>query len=324
MKAVVQDRFGPPDVLRLADTGLPETGADDVLVRVRAAALNPADWHILRGDPLVARLMGVGLTRPKARVAGIDAAGVVEAVGVNVRGLRTGDEVLGFCRGAFAEYACAAADLVVPKPASLTFEQAAAVPVAATTALRGIREVGEVTAGQRVLVIGAGGGVGTYAVQIAAALGAEVTGVCSTRNVELMRSIGAAHVIDYTTDDFTSGPARYDVILDNVSSLPLSRLRGALTPKGTLVLNDGGSPGHVFGPVAGIVRAVVANAFVSQRLRPLPSRQNREELLAVTGLIEDGKLTPVVDRAYPLPDTAEGLRHVEQGHARGKAVVTVA
>ena len=324
MKAVVQDRFGPPDVLRLADTGLPETGADDVLVRVRAAALNPADWHILRGDPLVARLMGVGLTRPKARVAGIDAAGVVEAAGVNVRGLRTGDEVLGFCRGAFAEYACAAADLVVPKPASLTFEQAAAVPVAATTALRGIREVGEVTAGQRVLVIGASGGVGTYAVQIAAALGAEVTGVCSTRNVELVRSIGAAHVIDYTTDDFTSGPARYDVILDNVSSLPLSRLRGALTPKGTLVLNGGGSPGHVFGPVAGIVRAAVANAFVSQRLRPLPSRQNREELLAVTGLIEDGKLTPVVDRAYPLPDTAEGLRHVEQGHARGKAVVTVA
>jgi len=324
VKAVVQDRFGPPDVLRLADTGLPEAGADDVLVRVRAAALNPADWHILRGDPLVARLMGVGLTRPKARVAGIDAAGVVEAAGVNVRGLRTGDEVLGFCRGAFAEYACAAADLVVPKPASLTFEQAAAVPVAATTALRGIREVGEVTAGQRVLVIGASGGVGTYAVQIAAALGAEVTGVCSTRNVELVRSIGAAHVIDYTTDDFTSGLARYDVILDNVSSLPLSRLRGALTPKGTLVLNGGGSPGHVFGPVAGIVRAAVANAFVSQRLRPLPSRQNREELLAVTGLIEDGKLTPVVDRAYPLPDTAEGLRHVEQGHARGKAVVTVA
>jgi NADPH:quinone reductase-like Zn-dependent oxidoreductase len=266
----------------------------------------------------------VGLTRPKARVAGIDAAGVVEAAGANVRGLANGDDVLGFFRGAFAEYACAAADLVVPKPAGLTFEQAAAVPIAATTALRGIRDVGEVTAGQRVLVNGAGGGVGSYAVQIAAALGAEVTGVCSTRNVELVRSIGAAHVIDYTTDDFTGGRTRYEVILDNVSSLPLSRLRGALTPKGTLVLNGGGSPGHVFGPVAGIVRAVVANAFVSQRLRPLPSRQNREELLAVTGLIEDGKLTPVVDRTYPLADTAEGLRYVEQGHARGKAVVTVA
>ena len=323
MKAIVQDRFGSPDVLQLADTDLPEAGAGDVLVRVHAAALNPADWHILRGDPLVARLMGVGLTKPKARVAGIDAAGVVEAAGSDVRGLRTGDEVLGFCRGAFAEYACAAADMVVPKPAGLTFEQAAAVPVAATTALRGIRDVGGVTAGQRVLVTGAGGGVGTYAVQIAAALGAEVTGVCSTRNVELVRSIGAAHVIDYTTDDFTDGRTHYDLIFDNVSSLPLSRLRQALTPKGTLVLNGGGSPGHVFGPVAGILRAVVANAFVSQRLRPLPTRQNQEELLAVTRLIEDGKLTPVVDRTYPLANTAEGLRHVEQGHARGKAIVTV-
>jgi NADPH:quinone reductase-like Zn-dependent oxidoreductase len=324
VKAIVQDRFGPPEVLRLADTGLPEAGPGDVLVRVHAAALNPADWHILRGDPLVARLMGVGLTRPKAPVAGIDAAGVVEAAGVNVRGLGTGDQVLGFCRGAFAEYACAAADLVVPKPASLTFEQAAAVPIAATTALRGIRDVAAVTAGQRVLVNGAGGGVGSYAVQIAAARGAEVTGVCSTRNIGLVRSLGAAHVIDYTTDDFTAGRTRYDVILDNVSSLPLSRLRGALTPNGTLVLNGGGSPGHVFGPVAVLLRAVVAGAFVSQRLRPLPSRQNREELLAVTRLIEDGKLTPVIDRTYPLADTAEGLRYVEQGHARGKAVVIVA
>ena len=324
MKAIVQDRFGPPDVLRLADTDLPEVGAGDVLVRVHAAALNPADWHILRGDPLVARLMGVGLTRPKARVAGIDVAGVVEAAGANVRGLANGDQVLGFCRGAFAEYACATADLLVPKPAGLTFEQAAAVPVAATTALRGIRDVGQVKAGQRVLVNGAGGGVGTYAVQIAAVAGAEVTGVCSARNAELVRSLGAAHVIDYTREDFTGGRARYDVILDNISSLPLSRLRGALTPKGTLVLNGGGSPGHVFGPVGGILRAVLANAFASQRLRPLPARQNRAELLAVTALIDDGKLTPVIDRTYPLADTVEGLRHVEQGHARGKIVVTVA
>ena len=325
MKAIVQERFGPPDVLRLADIDVPEVGAGDVLVRVHAAALNPADWHILRGDPRVARLMGeVGLRRPKARVAGVDAAGVVEAVGANVRGLRNGDEVLGFCRGAFAEYALAAADMVVAKPASLTFEQAAAIPIAATTALRGIRDVGGVKAGRQVLVNGASGGVGTYAVQIAAALGAEVTGVCSTHNVELVRSIGAAHVVDYTREDFADGRTKYDVILDNVSSLPLTRLRGALTPKGTLVLNGGGSPGHVFGPVAGILRAVVANAFVSQRLRPLPSRQNREELLAVTGLIENGKLTPVVDRTYPLADTAEGLLHVEQGHARGKVVITVA
>jgi NADPH:quinone reductase-like Zn-dependent oxidoreductase len=323
MKAVVQDRFGPPEVLQLADTDMPEVGASDVLVRVHAAALNPADWHLLRGDPLVARLMGAGLTRPKARVAGIDAAGVVAAVGANVRGLRAGDAVLGFCRGAFAEFACAAAEKVVSKPASLSFEQAAAVPVAATTALRGIRDVGEVQAGQRVLVNGAGGGVGTFAVQIAAALGAEITGVCSPGNAGLVRSLGAAHVIDYTTEDFADGRTRYDVILDNVSSLPLTRLRGALTPTGILVLNGGGSPGHVFGPVAGILRAMVASAFVSQRLRPLPSRQDREELLAVTGLIGDGTLMPVVDRTYPLAETAEGLRIVEHGHARGKIVVTV-
>src|SRR6266571_3658716 len=325
MKAIVQERFGPPDVLRLVDTGLPEVGAGDVLVRVHAAALNPYDWHIMRGDPLIARLMGeVGLTRPKARVAGVDAAGRVEAAGADVRGLRPGDEVLGFCRGALAEYALAEAGKVVPKPAALTFGQAAAVPMAGATALRGIRDAGAVRAGHRVLVNGAAGGVGTYAVQIAAALGAEVTGVCSTRNVELVRSIGAAHVVDYTTEDFTEGRALYDVILDNVCNRPLRRLRRALTPTGTLVLNGGGSPGRVVGAVGSILRAVVANAFVSQRLRPLPSRQDREELLAVTGLIEDGKLTPVVDRTYPLADTAEGLRHVEQGHARGKVVVTVA
>ncbi|WP_322752562.1 NAD(P)-dependent alcohol dehydrogenase [Frankia sp. Cas3] len=323
MKAIVQERFGPPDVLRLVDTDLPEIGADDVLVRVHAAALNPYDWHMLRGDPLVARLMGVGLTRPKYRVAGLDAAGRVEAVGANVRGLQAGDEVLGFCPGAFAEYARAEADKVVPKPAGLTFEQAAAVPVAAATALRGIRDVGEVRAGHQVLVNGAAGGVGTYAVQIAAALGAEVTGVCSTGNVELVRSIGAAHVVDYTAEDFTDRHAHYDVILDNVGNRPLRRLRRALTPTGTLVLNAGGSPGRVVGAVGPMLRAVVVNGFVRQRLRILPTREDRAELLALTGLIEDGTLTPVVDRTYPLADTAEGLRHVEQGHARGKVVVTV-
>ena len=325
MKAIVQERFGPPEVLRLVDTGRPEAGAGDVLVRVHAAALNPYDWHLVRGDPFIARLMGeVGLTKPKARVAGIDAAGRVERVGANVRGLRHGDEVLGFCRGAFAEYARAEAGKVVPKPASLTFEQAAAVPMAGTTALRGIRDVGAVRAGHRVLVNGAAGGVGTYAVQIAAALGAEVTGVCSTRNAGLVRSIGAAHVIDYTTEDFTDGRARYDVILDNVGNRPLSRLRRALTPAGTLVLNGGGSPGHVFGPVAGILRAVVINALVRERLRLVPHEQKREQLLTLTGLIEAGKLTPVLDRTYPLAGTAEGLRRVEQGHACGKIVITVA
>ncbi|HEY9377503.1 MAG TPA: NAD(P)-dependent alcohol dehydrogenase [Jiangellaceae bacterium] len=325
MKAIVQERFGPPDVLRLAEIEPPEIGADDMLVRVHAAAVNPYDWHILRGDPLIARLMGgVGLTRPKARVAGIDAAGRVEAVGANVHGLRPGDEVLGFCPGAFAEYARAEADKVVPKPAMLSFEQAAAVPMAATTALRGIRDVGEVRTGHRVLVIGAAGGVGTYAVQIAATLGAEVTGVCSARNVELVRSIGAAHVVDYTTEDFTDTPARYDVILDNVGNRPLSRLRRALSPTGTLVLNAGGSPGRVVGAVGSILRAVAVNAFVRQRLRPLPSKQDRQELLTVTELVEEGKLSPVLDRTYPLSDTAEGLRHVEHGHARGKVIISMA
>ncbi len=324
MKAIVQERFGPPDVLRLVEAELPEVGAGDVLVRVHAAALNPYDWHIMRGDPLIARLMGeVGLRKPKARVAGVDAAGRVEAAGANVRGLRPGDQVLGFCQGAFAQYARAQADKLVPKPGRLTFEQAAAVPMAGTTALRGIRDVGAVRAGHRVLVNGAAGGVGTYAVQIATALGAEVTGVCSTRNVELVRSIGAAHVVDYTTEDFTDGRAHYDVILDNVCNRPLRRLRRALTPTGTLVLNGGGSPGHVLGPVGSILRAVVVNRLVRERLRLLPHEQKSDQLLTLTGLIEAGKLTPVLDRTYPLADTAEGLRRVEQGHARGKVVITV-
>ncbi|MDT0345848.1 NAD(P)-dependent alcohol dehydrogenase [Streptomyces litchfieldiae] len=328
MKAIVQERFGPPDILRLTDTDRPEIGAGHVLIRVRAAALNPYDWHMMRGDPYVARLMGaVGLTRPKSRVAGIDAAGQVEAVGADVRGLRPGDEVLGFCPGSFAEYARTTPDLLVPKPASLTFEQAAAVPMGAVTALRGIRTVGQVRAGRHVLVNGAAGGVGTFAVQIAAALDAEVTGVCSARNADLVRSLGATHVIDYTREDFTDGRVRYDVILDNVGNRPLGRLRRVLTPTGTLVANGGGSPGHVFGAVGSLLRLMVVNPFVRHRLRPIipsaPSGPTHADLLAVTALIEAGKVTPVVDRTYPLADTAEGVRHVEQGHARGKAVVTV-
>lgn len=325
MKAIVQDRFGPPEVLRLADIHPPKIGSGDVLVRVHAAGLNPYDWHMLRGDPLIVRLIpgATGLTRPKYRVAGLDAAGVVEAAGADVGGLSAGDEVLGFCPGAFAEYARAEAGKVVPKPAGLSFGQAAAIPIAATTALRGIREVGQVRAGHRVLVNGAAGGVGSFAVQIAAAAGAEVTGVCRTRNAELVRSLGAAHVIDYTTDDFTREPGRYDVILDNVGNRPLSRLRRALAPAGILVLNGGGSPGQVVGPLGAMARAAVVDRFVRQRLRFLPTREDRAELAAITALTEDGKLTPVLDRTYPLADTAEGLRHVEGGHARGKVVITV-
>jgi NADPH:quinone reductase-like Zn-dependent oxidoreductase len=328
MKAIVQERFGPPDVLRLAHTGRPEAGPGQVVVRVRAAAVNPYDWHMLRGDPYVARLSkAVGLTRPASRVAGIDAAGHVEAVGAGVRGPRPGDEVLGFCPGSFAEYARTTPDLLVPKPAGLTFEQAAAVPMAAVTALRGIRTVGRVRAGQRVLVNGAGGGVGTFAVQIAAALDAEVTAVCSAGNADLVRSLGAAHVVDYAREDFTDGRARFDVILDNVGNRPLRTLRRALTPTGTLVANGGGSPGRLVGAVGSLLRVVVVDAFVRQRLRPIhpaaPAGPTREDLLAITALIEAGRLTPVVDRTLPLAEAAEAVRHVEGGHARGKTVITV-
>ncbi len=325
MKAIVQDRFGPPDVLQFADTDAPRLGPDDVVVRMHAAALNPYDWHMLRGDPYVARLMGgVGLTRPRSRVAGADGAGIVEAVGDDVEDLRIGDEVLGWFEGSFAEYARAASDRVVPKPADLTFEQAAAVPMAGETALRAVRDVGRVHTGHRVLVNGAAGGVGSFAVQIAAALGAEVTGVCGTRNVELVRSLGATHVVDHTVDDFTDARRRYDVVLDNVGNRPLRRLRRALTPDGTLVANAGGSPGHLFGPIGAILRVVVVNAVVRQRLAPLPSTWVRDDLLAVTELIEAGTVTPVVGRTFPLADTAAALRLVEAGHARGKVVITVA
>jgi NADPH:quinone reductase-like Zn-dependent oxidoreductase len=324
MKAIVQERFGPPDVLRLVDTDLPEVGAGDVLVRVHAAALNPYDWHIMRGDPLVARLMGgVGLTRPKARVAGVDAAGRVEAVGANVRGLRPGDEVLGFCPGAFAEYARAEADKVVPKPVSLTFEQAAAVPMAGATALRGSGMWVRCGPGTGCWSTGPPAGVGTYAVQIAAALGAEVTGVCSTRNVELVRSIGAAHVVDYTTEDFTDGRAR-------LRRDPRQRLQPAAEPAAPGIDPDRdpraqrrrltrprgrGGGLHCSGGRGQRSRAGAAPTG--------PHEQKRENLLTLTGLIEAGKLTPVLDRTYPLADTAEGLRHLEQGHARGKVVITV-
>ncbi|BDD69774.1 NAD(P)-dependent alcohol dehydrogenase [Streptomyces violaceoruber] len=329
MKAVVQERFGPPDSLRLRDVDRPHAGAGQVLVRVHAAAVNPYDWHMLRGDPYVARMLGgMGLTRPKCPVAGLDAAGVVERVGADVRGFGPGDRVLGFCPGAFAEYACTTAPMLVPVPEGLTFEQAAALPMAAVTALRGIRTVGRVRSGQRVLVNGAGGGVGTFAVQIAAVLDAEVTGVCSAANTDLVRSLGAAHVLDYAREDFTDGRGRYDVVLDNVGNHPLGRLRRALTPAGVLVANGGGSPGRVFGAVGAMLRLAAANAVARQRLRPIlpatPDGPVHEDLSAVTALVDAGQVTPVVGRTFALADTARALRHVEEGHARGKTVVTVA
>ena len=325
MQAIVQERFGPPDVLRLVDTEVPEAGPDDVLVRVHAAALNTYDWHMLRGDPYVVRLMGgTGLTRPKSRIAGMDAAGRVEAVGVNVRGLRPGDDVFGLCPGAFAEYVRAAPDKLAPKPENLTFEEAAALPMAGATALRAIRDVGAVRAGQKVLINGAAGGIGHLAVQIAAILGAEVSGVCSTGNIDLVRSLGAGDVIDYTTTDFTTRRAYYDVILDNVGNHQLHRLRHALAPTGTLAFNAGGSPGKIVGAVGRFAVLVIVNGVVRQRLRPVPTNTNRDDLLAVRRLVDDGTLRPVISSTYPLRETAAGLRHVEQGHARGKVVITVA
>ena len=323
MKAIVQDRFGPPEALRFEDVDPPRIGAGDVLVRVHAAALNPYDWHVLRGDPRIARLMGIGLFRPRNRIAGADVAGVVDAVGADVRGLRPGDEVLGFARGSFAEYAAADAARVVPKPATLAFEQAAAVAMAGQTALRAIRDVGRVRAGQRVLINGAAGGVGHCAVQIAVALGAEVTGVCRPGNADLVRRLGAAHVVDHTTEDFSDGRRHYDVVLDNVGNRSLRDLRRAITPSGTLVLNGGGSPGKVVGAVGRIAAAAVLDLFAGQRIRPLLDTWDRRHLLAVTELVAAGQLTPVVDRTYPLSAVAEGLRHIETGHARGKSVVTV-
>ena len=324
MKAIVQDRFGPPDTLQLVDAERPEIGPGDVLLKVYSAAVNPYDWHMLRGDPRIARLMGgVGLTRPKARIAGIDVAGRVQGIGADVLGLRPGDEVFGFARGAFAEYAGADAALVVAKPAGLSFEQAAAMPMAAVTALHAIRDRGRVQPGQRVLVNGAAGGVGTFAVQIAAALGAEVTGVCSARNTDMVRSAGATHVVDYASDDFADGTIRYDVILDNVGNRSIRDLRRAATTNGIVIVNGGGSPGHIIGAVGSVLRAAIVNLFVRQKLTIVPTTWNRQDLLDATELADAGTLRPLIERTYPLVDTAAALQHVEAGHARGKVVITV-
>lgn len=325
MKAIVQDRFGPPDVLRLADVDVPRVGPGDVLVRVRAAALNPYDWHMLRGDPYVARLMGgVGVRRPRSRVAGLDAAGTVEAVGADVRSVAVGDDVLAFCPGALAEYALVGpVGALAPKPANLTFEQAAAVPLAAVTALQAVRDAAGLRAGQRLLVNGASGGVGTFAVQLAAGLGAEVTGVCGPGNLELVRSLGAAHVVDHRSEDVLRRPDRYDAILDNVGNRPARHLRRLLAPGGILLLNGGGAPGRVFGAVGRFAAGTALGLAVRQRIRPLVAKPGGADLRTLAGLLEAGRLTPVLDRGYPLPETADALREVEAGHVRGKIVITI-
>ncbi len=325
MKAVVQDTYGSAAVLETRGIDRPEITEEKVLVRVRAAGVNPGDWAIMSGLPYIARPV-YGLRKPKNAVRGTDVAGTVEAVGTGVRRFQPGEEVFGWCGGlggAFAEYASVSEDALAPKPANLNFEEAAGVPMAGLVALQALRDHGGVRAGQKVLINGASGGIGTFAVQIAKALGAEATGVCSTRNVEMVRSIGADHVIDYTREDFTHNDQRYDFILDNVANHSLSDLRRALTPKGTLVPNGGGFDNRWFAGGGRVIGANVLDRFVSHRLRPFLVSPKLEDLVVLKELIEAGKVMPVIDRAYPLGETPEAIGHVGGGHARGKITVTV-
>ncbi|GAA0735873.1 NAD(P)-dependent alcohol dehydrogenase [Dactylosporangium roseum] len=326
MKAIVQDRYGSPDVLRLRDIDTPAPADDEVLVRVRAAAVNAYDWHIMRGDPYVMRLT-VGLRGPRRKVRGRDVAGRVEAVGGAVTRFRPGDEVygdLGEADGAFAEYVCVAEDLIERKPANLTFEEAAAMPLAAGTALVCLRDAARLRPGQHVLINGASGGVGTFAVQLAKIYGAEVTAVCGTRNLDLVRSIGADHVVDYTADDFTRGSRRYDVVCDLVGNRSLTEFRRALTPTGTLVLSGGGvsTGGSILGPLGLFARGKLLSRFVRHRLLMPTATPSRHNLATLRGLAEAGALTPVVDRTYPLSRTPEAIRYLEVEHARAKVVIT--
>jgi NADPH:quinone reductase-like Zn-dependent oxidoreductase len=322
VQAITYLQYGPPDVLELETVELPALGDDEVLVRVRAASVNPRDWHFLRGVPYVARLSGLRL--PAHGVLGSDLAGDVEAVGGNVTRYRPGDEVYAnVLEGAFAEHSAVPAAFLAPKPANLSFEQAAAVPLAALTALQGLRDHGRVQAGQRVLIIGASGGVGTFAVQLAKEYGAEVTGVCSTRNLELVRSLGADQVIDYTREDFTLGDRRWDLVFQLGGTRSPWDLRRILSAGGTLLMSSGESPGRWLGPFGRVIQAVVLSRFVSQRLGPFEAKPSPEDLQTLTELIEAGRLTPVIDRTYPLPEVPEAIRYLETVRARGKVVITV-
>jgi NADPH:quinone reductase-like Zn-dependent oxidoreductase len=323
MKAIVRDTYGSADLLELRDTDTPEIGDDEVLVRVHAAGVGREVWHVMTGLPYPIRLAGFGLRAPKTPVVGADVAGVVEAVGNDVTRFQPGDEVFGIGTGSYAEYARAREDKLAPKPANLTFEQAAVVAISGLPALQGLRDHGKVRPGHKVLIIGASGGVGTYAVQLAKAFGAEVTAVCSTTKVDMVRSIGADHVIDYTRDDFAAGERRYDVILDIGGNSSLSRLRRALTPKGTLVIVGGETDGRWLGGTDRQLRALLLSRFVGQKLGTFVSRENHEDMIVLKELIEAGKVTPVIDRTYPLPEAPQAIRYLEQGHARGKVVITV-
>ena len=326
MRAVVHERYGAPEeVLKSRRIDKPQISRDEVLVRVHAAGLHVGDCFGVRGSPLPLRAVS-GLRRPKYGVPGLDVAGQVEAVGSRVTRFKPGDEVFGSCgwpsAGACAEYAAADEDKLVSKPANLTFEEAAAIPTSALAALHGLRDAGKLQPGQRVLINGASGGVGTFAVQIGKALGAEVTGVCSTANVAMVRSLGADHVIDYTKADFTKAVSRYDLILDNIENRSLSDVRHALTPRGTLVLNSGTGPGGMQ-MLGRYMRPVVLSPFVQHRLRRYLSNPNRADLEVLTGFVEAEKLRPIIDSGFPLAETPAALHHIEGGHARGKVVIAV-
>jgi NADPH:quinone reductase-like Zn-dependent oxidoreductase len=323
MKAVVQERYGPPDVLELREIETPVAGDGDVLVRVRASGVDQGVWHLMAGLPYLVRLAGVGLRAPKNPVRGYDVAGRVEAVGANVTRFRPGDEVFGTCRGSFAEYARARPDRLAPKPANLTFEQAAAVPISGYAALQAVRDQGKVQPGQRVLIIGAGGGVGTFAVQLSKAFGAEVTGVCSTTKTDLVRSIGADRVIDYTREDFADGRNRYDVILDIAGNRSLSHLRRALAPEGTLVIVGGEGGGRWLGGIDRQLRAHLLSPFVRQKLGTWISTEQEEDLETLRELLEAGTVTPIIDRTYALGEVPAAIRYLREGRARGKVVVRV-
>ena len=321
MRAIVRDRYGSADVLELRDVAVPESGDGEVLVRVRAAGLERGAWHVMTGEPYLIRIAGYGVRGPKAAGLGAEVAGVVEAVGANVIGLGPGDEVYGTAKSSFAEYAVARADRLARKPANLSFEQAAAVPISGVTALQALRERGRVQAGQDVLVIGASGGVGSFAVQIAKALGATVTGVCSTAKVDLVRSLGADHVIDYTHGDIDDGDRRYDLVLDIGGNRPLAQLRGVLTRAGTLVIVGGEGGGRFTGGLHRQLGAIVLSPFVRQRLGTFVAMETTARLDTLRALIEAGDVTPVVDRVVALPEVPEAMRDLAAGRVRGKIVV---
>ena len=319
MNAITHRRYGSPDVLALEELPRPEPGPNDVLVRVRAASIFAGDWHVVRGTPFFVRF-ATGLRRPRNLIPGMDLAGVIEAIGPAVTDLRVGDDVFGYAAGSLAEFVAVPADHLVRRPAGLTFEQAAAVPEVGMTALQGLRDQGRVQAGQRVMIIGASSGVGTFAVQVAKAYGAEVTGVCGPANLDLVGSIGADHTIDYTRTDVTSAGTRYDVIFQAAGTASPRRLRRILTPGGTLVLSSGMGR---FSGLDRVITALVLSPFVKERLAVFVTSENGKDLATIADMITSGHVVPVIDRTYPLAETAEAMRYLEAGHARGKVVITI-